>query len=108
MSERGGQSPEGAERCLASVLLCILIALTLVAPAIFIAAEANHHCSGEGCPICHEIVQCIHAEEQIGTGAGAVASLVATTSVVACVSVPVFLSPALSRTPVSLRVRLDI
>jgi len=55
-----------------ALILCLVYCFAIAFSAFFIAAEADHPCVGEGCPICHEIRSCLHLLSSVllaGTGA---------------------------------------
>lgn len=43
-----------------AVLLAGMLVVVLFCSALYIAAEANHDCAGENCPICYQINACRH------------------------------------------------
>lgn len=43
---------------IAAAFLAVTILLVLLFSAAFIAAEADHDCAGENCPICDQIAAC--------------------------------------------------
>lgn len=42
-----------------ALALCSVFCLAIVFSVLFIAAEANHHCTGESCPVCRQIERCV-------------------------------------------------
>jgi len=54
------------------LILCVMLFSTL-----FIAAEADHDCKGEDCPICACIQQCENSIRQIGNGSALQMAIVA-------------------------------
>lgn len=43
---------------IAALLLAVTILVIMLYSAFFVAAEADHDCVGEGCPICYQIDAC--------------------------------------------------
>ena len=43
---------------IAALLLAVTILVIMLYSAVFVAAEADHDCVGEGCPICYQIDAC--------------------------------------------------
>ena len=43
---------------IAALLLAVTVLLVMLYSALFIAAEADHDCVGEGCPICYQVDAC--------------------------------------------------
>jgi hypothetical protein len=46
-------------RRVAALLLCVLLALSLLLSAAFVLAERHHHCTGEHCAICAAVAQTV-------------------------------------------------
>lgn len=91
-----------------SSILGIVIALLVVAPSLFVLVEANHDCSGDNCPICHEIAQCIQVENEVGSGVIPASGAIPLTFLPVCLMAIVHLKVISHRSLVSLKVRLDI
>lgn len=74
--------------------------------AFYLAAEANHNCSGDDCPICTCMQQCEHFLQQTGAGAdGSVSVILPVFGIFLCV---VFVSADIvQETPVSQKVRMN-
>lgn len=49
--------------------MCLALLFVLFLSAAYIMREANHDCSGEACPICHEIQICQQLLNVTGTAA---------------------------------------
>ncbi len=62
-----GRARQEIRRLLAAAAVTFLFALQAFS-AIELATEADHHCCGEGCPICFELRQCV--ANMILTGSG--------------------------------------
>ena len=93
-----------AKRILAGVLgLFLLLALVLCAACI--AAEADHDCTGEDCPVCALVHQCENLLRQFGTAAAAAALLAV--AALLCVSAASYVCAVCRVTPVSRKVRLN-
>ena len=84
-----------------------LMMLVLVAfSAFYIAAEADHDCCGEGCPICACIHRCENTLRGIGDGPAVRSAIVA--PVILFLLAAAFIIPAVSRdTLISRKVRLN-
>ena len=54
-------------RQLAAVGAVLLLSVQLVSAA-YVAHEADHSCSGEGCPTCLTLQQCVSYFQQTGSG----------------------------------------
>ena len=48
---------------IAALLLAVTILVIMLYSAFFVAAEADHDCVGEGCPICYQIDACQNTEK---------------------------------------------
>ena len=48
----------GKRKKIAAALFIVTILFFMLGSALFIAAEADHDCVGEGCTICHQISIC--------------------------------------------------
>ena len=93
-----------ARRILAGVLgLALLLALVLC--ALCIAAEADHDCTGEDCPVCALVHQCENLLRQFGAAAAATALIAA--AALLCVSAASYACTVCRVTPVSRKVRLN-
>ena len=91
---------------IASGVIAALMLFVLLFSASYIAAEADHDCTGHDCPICACIQQCENTLQQIGSG-------VATQVAVALPILFTFLLGAVwtfcvqMETPVTRKVRLN-
>ena len=63
----------GASRALrlAAGVMALMLLLIALFPAFYVAAEADHACSGEDCPICACIRQCENTLRCVGEKASA-------------------------------------
>lgn len=52
---------------LGAALGAVLLAIALIFSVFFVAAEADHHCSGDHCLICQQIQACQTLLEQLST-----------------------------------------
>ena len=43
---------------IAALLLAVTVLVITLYSALFVAAEADHDCVGEGCPICYQVEAC--------------------------------------------------
>lgn len=62
-----------------AIFILICIAATALLSAYFIISNANHDCTGEGCPICAQINDCINLLNNI-TGLCLIAGLIVAAS----------------------------
>ena len=51
-----------------SVAICILFLFVTFASLFYIVEEANHHCTGEDCPVCANIHQAEQTLRNLSTG----------------------------------------
>ena len=91
---------------LAGVLVAVLMLAALLFSAYFIARHADHHCTGEDCPVCIIMHQCesiLRGFGRIGAGSGLLLCLL---PILTRVSV---MTAGCRRedTPVSIKVRLN-
>ena len=91
-------------KILAGVLGFVLL-LALVLCAACIAAEADHDCTGEDCPVCALVHQCENLLRQFAAAAAAVAVLAA--AALLCVPAASCVCAFRYGTPVSCKVRLN-
>ena len=93
-----------AKRILAGVLGLVLL-LAVVLCALCIAAEADHDCTGEDCPVCATVHQCENLLHQL---ASVIAAAAAAAAVGMLFTSAAFRPFVLRRvTPVSGKVRLN-
>lgn len=90
----------------AAILLTILIIFSLFFSAFFIAAETEHDCTGDNCPICHEIQVCLQTLNTIGTALGVTVTVFAVIRFLVIRIAAVF-RRFVSRTLVSLKVKMS-
>lgn len=88
-----------------SLVVAVAVFFVMLYSALYIAAEANHNCVGENCPICYQISVCENTLKNLSLAVCAVAFAAAFTytlcrSIFACADV----TP--SYTLVSLKVKL--
>jgi hypothetical protein len=89
-----------------AAVLSVLVVVTTVASAVFVAMETEHDCEGEECHVCECIEICEAILQQAGT------ALPIVTASLVFFAVPVFINlPDVCvfclRTPVSRKVRLN-
>ena len=93
------------QRALACMMCAAVLFATLFS-VLFLAKEANHHCTGADCPVCESIVQARRTLKQLGTGTIEPICSVPVTDVIAagffCLLLPI---PFIS--PVTQKVRMD-
>ena len=95
----------GVKRIAAALLGLLLLSL-LLCSAFYVAAEAEHDCTGEDCPVCLSLEHCASLLRQLGSGARiqSAASLSVLTVFLAAL---VLASVGLTETPVTRKVRLN-
>ena len=64
---RFGRVRQKTRRLLAAVGVAILLGFQVFSAA-YVAHEADHDCSGEGCPICIQLQQCVANFQLTGSG----------------------------------------
>ena len=62
-----------------ALLLALAVCFVMLFSAFYIAAEADHDCIGENCPICYQISVCENTLKSLGYGALALAAFFALT-----------------------------
>lgn len=95
----------GRRKKIAAVLLIVTVLFFMLGSALFIAAEADHDCAGEGCPICHQISICRNTLKNLSI-AVSVAAFAAAFTDIPCRGSFARSDCAQSDTPVSLKVKL--
>ncbi len=86
-------------------IIGLLMLVTMLFSAFYIAAEINHDCSGEDCPVCACIQQCENTLRGVGNGTPLPVSVIGISLILlitACC--PAVIS---QDTPVSRKVRLN-
>ena len=94
------------QKRIAAGILAFLMLFAMLFPVFYIAAEANHHCSGEDCPVCACISQCEAVLHQMGDGQVAQIAVFAVFTYL-IVSAATFVAAYESETPVSRKVRMN-
>ena len=69
--------------CFMTRLLAAVLAVVMLSSAIYLAVEADHDCSGDGCAICHQISVCENLLKSLGL-AGAAAAISAAFTYTVC------------------------
>ena len=62
-----------------AILLAVTVLFVMLCFALFIAAEANHDCTGESCPICRQIDLCQNTVKNLSLALCAIAFTAALT-----------------------------
>lgn len=55
------------KRRIIAAIMCFALLFVMVSSATYIVIEANHNCTGDGCPICHKIQICRQVLNTVGT-----------------------------------------
>ena len=87
-------------------LLAAVLAVVMLSSAVYIAAEADHDCSGEDCAICRQISTCENLLRSLGF-AGAAAAVTAAFTYTLCKAVLPCTETNGTLTLVSLKVKLS-
>lgn len=95
----------GKRTKIAAVLLVVTALFFMLGSALFIAAEADHDCVGEGCTICHQISICRNTLKNLTIAASA-AAFAAAFPYMPCRGSSARTDCVQSDTPVSLKVKL--
>ncbi len=93
------------KRFTAGIMALMMLVIVLFSVS-FIAAEADHDCRGDDCPICACIRLCENSLEQIGSGAVAQAAFIIP-AILFCISILFSVCVCRQKTPVSRKVRLN-
>ena len=88
-----------------SLIVAVAVFFVMLYSALYIAAEANHDCVGENCPICYQISVCENTLKNLSLAVCAVAFAAAFTYTL-CRSISSSAAVIPSYTLVSLKVKL--
>ena len=88
-----------------SLIVAVAVFFVMLYSALYIAAEANHDCVGENCPICYQISVCENTLKNLSLAVCAVAFAAAFTYTL-CRSITACADVTPSYTLVSLKVKL--
>ncbi len=88
-----------------SLVVAVAVFFVMLYSALYIAAEANHDCVGENCPICYQISVCENTLKNLSLAVCAVAFAAAFTYTL-CRSISACADVTPSYTLVSLKVKL--
>lgn len=55
------------KRRIAAMAMCLALLFAMFFSTAYIIRETNHNCTGENCPICHEIQICQQILNTVGT-----------------------------------------
>ena len=88
-----------------SLIVAVAVFFVMLYSALYIAAEANHDCVGENCPICYQISVCENTLKNLSLAVCAVAFAAAFTYTL-CRSISDCADVTPSYTLVSLKVKL--
>ena len=91
---------------IAALLLAVTILVIMLYSAFFVAAEADHDCVGEGCPICYQIDACQNTPKSLSLAVCVTAVAVAFTYIL-CRCISLCTDYAQRDTLVSLKVKLS-
>ena len=88
-----------------SLVVAVAVIFVMLYSALYIAAESNHDCVGENCPICYQISVCENTLKNLSLAVCAVAFAAAFTYTL-CRSISACADVTPSYTLVSLKVKL--
>ena len=88
-----------------AILLAVTVLFVMLYSALFIAAEADHDCVGESCPICYQINVCQNTLKSLSLAVCAVA-FAAALPYTLCRDISVCTDAVQGYTLVSLKVKL--
>ena len=83
-----GRIRQRTRRLLAAVGVALLLGFQILS-AVYVAHEADHDCSGEGCPTCVQLQQCVANFHLTGSGLEADTAVVSLPIVAADRIIPV-------------------
>ena len=99
-------SRKSMNRRIASGLMAFILLVIMLFSAFYIAAETDHVCTGEDCPICACIAQCENILYQLGDGITVQLAVIVPIIFMLVVAF-LFASDFARETPVSRKVRLN-
>ena len=88
-----------------SLVVAVAVFFVMLYSALYIAAEANHDCVGENCPICYQISVCENILKNLSLTVCAAAFTAAFTYTL-CISIFACTDVIIGHTLVSLKVKL--
>ena len=65
-----------------ALIIAVVTLLFMLSSFLFIIEHSEHQCTGNDCPICAVITQCVNNLKQIGMGTSTVSSLLTTIVIV--------------------------
>ena len=90
----------------AAVIMCIMLVLSIFTASFYIVSRAHHECTGQDCPICHEIQLCVQFLNTVG-GAVILSAVVLFTVHEILIVLMSFVHVCQNNTLVSLKVKLS-
>ncbi len=94
------------KRRIAAMAMCLWLLLVMFFSTAYIIREADHNCTGENCPICHQIQICRQILNTVGTAAFG-AAVFSLASVFLTAPTPVHRRESAAVTLISLKVKLS-
>ena len=91
---------------LVSFLLAICVTIVMLFSVLYIAAESNHDCANDSCPICYQINVCEHTLKTLSTVVTAIDTML-TVSYWGRICMPICPNHNLLFTLVTLKVKLS-
>lgn len=89
-----------------AAITAIIVLVVMLSSAAYIAAEADHDCTGEHCPICQQISICENALKQFSLAAVALA-IIAGLASICCLLAPMAIRAEEHATLITLKVKLS-
>lgn len=89
-----------------AAVMCFALMFVMFISSAYIIKEADHDCTGENCPVCHEIQVCRQILSTVGTAVVAAAVFVSTLVVLTALPA-VHLRETVAVTLISLKVKLS-
>ena len=89
-----------------AVITAIIVLLAVLSSAAFIAAEADHDCTGEHCPVCQQISICENTLKQLSLAVVALA-ITAGLGYIYCSLAPIAIRAEGRITLITLKVKLS-
>lgn len=91
---------------IAAVVMCFMLVMSIFLASLYIVSKAHHECTGQDCPICHEIQLCVQFLNTVG-GAVIITAVVLFTLHEFLIVLTSFLYICRNNTLVSLKVKLS-
>ncbi|MCR5666142.1 MAG: AraC family transcriptional regulator [Eubacterium sp.] len=87
-------------------MAAMAIVFVMLFSVLYIVEHAQHHCTGENCPICERMQQCMQNVKQLGTAAVIVVAVMAVSYMIEETAEHVA-QPVVDHSLISQKVRMD-